>query len=362
VIRGVDVGQLASAAAHLSGFTPSFSNSFIGRVSATTAQSDSKYSEKKSRISTGTVSGLQETYIDKVEKCCEFGIRHLIECNSRSSVIGAVERPGSTNTALGSNSNSSSNSSTQAPISKSQERGMFLCLETERGVYVYYPHLKHRTDSLKGLSRGSHQRHKSSDVSSSSWRQRSGENRNSDESDVFRYVAGAQTSQDSQLPLSRRDEDPNDHDALDEEDEEDEEDGGMWRDKDSEDEDSAEEDEHDLRLTEIVRNETRNTGPLTDEYSGNNAGYSLRSKRNAAKAGKSKAVSAPPSGAVWKLLSPSLHGIDVGKHNSPPSISCAANPSAVSLQALYTPLPSRLRSSVIVLVTFALCTVCGRST
>jgi hypothetical protein len=343
VINGVDVGQLASAAAHLSGFTPSFSNSFKGRLNATTAQSGSRYNDKNLRIGTGTVCVLQETYVDTIVKCCEFGIHHLIECNSRSSAIRAVQTPEPTNSTLG---NSSSNSS-QAPISESQDRRVFLCPETERGVYVYYPHLKDGTERLKGPSRGSNLRDKSSDRSSSSWRQRSGKNRNSVESDVFRDVAETKKYQDSQLPLSRIVEDNNDNDALGEVDEEEEEDGGMWRDKDSEDEYSAEEEDvQDHRRNETNRNETRNIGHPTGAYSGNNAGYSMRSKRSAVKEGKSTAVYAPPPGALWKLLSPTLHGIDVGKYRSPTSTSYTTCPSTFSSLILSKPLPTCMKSLI----------------
>ena len=189
---------------------------------------------------------------------------------------------------------------------------------------MYYPLLKDRADNLMGQSRGSNQSGYSSDVtsSSSSCGQRSGRNRNGDEIETFRNVAGTKKHQDTRLHFSRRIKDSNEYDTLDEEDDEDEdedEDGGMWRDKDSDDEDSAEEvDESGYGLEEKDRNETRNIGHVeSEDFSGNTTGHSLRSKRNASKAGKSNAVSVPPFGALWKLLSPSLHGIDVGESAYP---------------------------------------------
>jgi hypothetical protein len=333
-INGIDVGQLASAAVQLSGFTPSFSNSFTGRLSTSTALSSNRYNKKNSRIGAATRSDPKETYVDTIVKCCEFGIHHLIECDSRSSVVDSTLRTESTDSALG---NSSSSSSSQAPPGESQGRKVFLCLETERGVYVYYPLLKDRADSLRGPSRGSNQSDYSSDVSSSSssWKQRSGKNKNGDESRTFRNVGGTKKHQDTRLAFSRRIEDNNDYDTLEEDNEEDdeEEDGGMWRDKDSEDEDSAEEyDEGNNRLAEKSRIETRNMGHIErGNFSESNDGHTLRQKRSAAKAGKSQAVSVPPFGALWKLLSPSLHGIDVGESVSPSCASYAAEFSATSL-------------------------------
>ena len=161
---GVDVGLLATAAMHLTGFTPSFSNSYsnmnmntnMSRAVSTAGTGTGPRSGPSSTSSAGgvnDVSGadsgpwratgndasgkmgnskygrtLRQLNADKIVKCGEFKILNMVLCDERMPHTDVIE-----------NNDPNEDHSNEEHSGSMNDHDRFLYLETDKGVYIYYP-------------------------------------------------------------------------------------------------------------------------------------------------------------------------------------------------------------------------------
>ena len=144
VIGGLDVASLAAAAVKLSGFAPTFSNSYVmDQLGTRTAHASKFYSG--SMGGDGSVKTHIETInMDQLIDFCEVDIYRMFECNNSSSSSSSKcrskeEQNGATEIGVLPKTVSETLRSTTDDVLKQYDR--LLYLETSHGVLVHFPDL-----------------------------------------------------------------------------------------------------------------------------------------------------------------------------------------------------------------------------
>ena len=311
IVSGYDIGSLASAAIHIAGYTPSFSNSFkvLGDRShgnahpapssyPTGVSNVSSSSHSDSNNTTGTAVKTKNTVREnmrgsmkadisglRIVKCCESDIIGICRMESSSGSSPSIRTTTATAEA---EEGDKARADDSASIS-------LLCLDTEEGVFAYFPD---DFPALEGDPEGQRGTH----------------------GDTDREKEIEKEEKDKDEEKGRRD-----RDNEDEEESEEEEDN--WRDRESEvEEDEEEDDEDDQSSSEdnekdghrrsgtMDRTGDRAMDRTRDKVSGNRSDTKRdRASRRSDRGSEADNVLTPALGSLFKLVTPTPHGLSIGE-------------------------------------------------
>ena len=360
-LGGMDVGLLATAAMHLTGFTPSFSNSYskMNRAVSTTGIGPRSIpSSTTTGGDVGDVSGvdsgpwratgndtsdkmgnskygrtMRQLNVDKIVKCGDFKILNMTLCEERD-----CDRVTNTNVIENNFPNEEHSGSTS-------DHDRFLYLETTKGVYIYYPDMiEQNSHNTRTVSNGYTKTslHSASDSSSGSIFRDSRPMHLESVRNDNKWDKGMMGSEYKDGTTCEEQED---RDNVDEEDEKIEggkeeregereesagevegEDGGNWRDRESESdeeegegEDEDEDEEGDTfgsihNKDKFFRKSSHDR--MNDMLSSGRFQQIPREDRKVTSKDKRNSdheISAPTPGSLIRLLTHTLDGISVGK-------------------------------------------------
>ena len=316
VIGGLDVASLATAAVQLSGFAPTFSNSFIMDQLGTKKPNTSQlYSNKMGGVTTVKIP----VHVDMHQfiDFRHFDIYDILQCNDSSSSSKYIKKAEQSSTLkIGVLPDIISDVFINTPDDILEEYKRLLYLETSQGVFVYFPDLKRKqtlTDPHIDQSLNPHKKKNEKLVEAKSVRN-TNDNGNGKEKKAREEKGKRKGSGRGSLEGSDDDNDPQNGGGDDSSD-----DVGNWRDNDSEDEESEdEESEEDESGEDEVEDDMdtpnfRNSISARSKKSIPNFHTTSKAKKKSSSERQGTSVVTPVQGSVWKLLAPSSDDVSVGE-------------------------------------------------
>jgi hypothetical protein len=334
VIGGLDVASLAAAAVKLSGFAPTFSNSYVmDQLGTRTAHASKFYSGNMG--GDGCVKNHVEVVnVDQFIDFCHFDIYRILQCGNSSSSSGSSsikyrnqeEQNRAIEIGVLPNTVSDTLLSTQDDVLKQYDR--LLYLETSQGVLVYFPDLKrketHRNQSMNSNKRRNENvlEEKSDRSNKNSWRTRgNGEKKEKKGREKERRGKGKGSVEGSGNDNSGdnsgddvgnwRDNDSESDEDSDGDSVEDSEDEG---DEDDDEEAGEDTDTPNFRnsLSPTITHSKTGSSSIADRHIPKQDNNSKTKKKSSGERRGPSAVR-PVQGSVWKLLAPSSDDVAVGE-------------------------------------------------
>lgn len=344
VIGGLDVASLAAAAVKLSGFAPTFSNSYVMDQLGTRTAHASKFYSGNMGGDGSVKSHVEVMNVDQFIDFCHVDIYRILQC-SNSSTSSKYRNKEEQNRAIEigviPNTVSDTLLCTPADVLKQYER--LLYLETSQGVLVYFPDLKRKeahsdTHSKQSMNsnkgRNENVLEERSDRSNkNSWRTRGYGEKNDGDKEKGRGKERSGTGKGKGSVEGSGNDNSGDNSG---------DDVGNWRDNDSEsdeddddsdgdsEEDSDEEGNQDdddeagedadtpnfrNSLSPTITHSKTGINSVADRHVTKQENSNNNSKTKKRSSGERRGPCAvrPVQGAVWKLLAPSSDDVAVGE-------------------------------------------------
>jgi hypothetical protein len=339
VIGGLDVASLAAAAVKLSGFAPTFSNSYVMDQLGTRTAHASKFYSGNMGSDGSAKSHVEVVNVDQFIDFCHVDIYRILQCNnstssnsssSSSKYRNQEEQNRAIEISVLPNTVSDTLLSTQNDVLKQHDR--LLYLETNQGVLVYFPDLKRKkahSDARSNQSMNSNKRRnenvleeKSDRGTKNSWRTRgNGEKKEKEREKKGRGKERRGTGK-GKGSVEGSDNDNSGDSSGD--------DVGNWRDNESESEEESDVENEDSddeagedKDTPNFRNSLSPT--ITHSKTGinsaadrnvtkqDNSNNNSKTKKKSSSERRGPCAVRPVQGAVWKLLAPSSDDVAVGE-------------------------------------------------
>jgi hypothetical protein len=355
VMGGLDVASLAAAAVKLSGFAPTFSNSYVMDQLGTRTAHASKFYSGNMGGDGSVKNNVEVMNVDQFIEFCHVDIYRIVQCNNSSSNNNNGSREEQNRAIeIGVLPSTVSDTLLSTPNDVLKQYDRFLYLETSQGVLVYFPDLKRKeahSDTHSNRSMNFNKRRnenvleeKSDRRNKNSWRTRgNGEQKERDKEKkgrgkerrgigkgIGKGKGSAEGSGNDDSGDSSSDDVGNWRDNESESDEDSDEDSEKESDEEGNDDDDDDDDEAgedadtpNFRnsLSPTVTHSKTGSSSTTDRHvtkqdnNSNNNNTSNISKTKKKSSGDRKGPSAvrPVQGAVWKLLAPSSDDVAVGE-------------------------------------------------